>query len=63
MALFIAQLAFPPGAELETIKFAILCGSILAGIISFFAGYRVLNVPGDPHGAATDAEVEPSTSN
>jgi len=63
MALFIAQLAFPPGAELETVKFAILCGSIFAGIISFFAGYRILNVRRDTQGAATDAEAETSTSN
>src|SRR5438445_9503305 len=42
MALFIAQLAFPPGLLLETAKLAILCGSGLAGILSLFAGYRIL---------------------
>ncbi len=42
MALFIAQLAFPPGPLLEIAKFAILCGSGLAGILSLFAGYRIL---------------------
>src|SRR5207247_5850466 len=42
MALFIAQLAFGPGPLLETAKLAILCGSGLAGILSLFAGYRIL---------------------
>ena len=62
MALFIAQLAFTPGAELETAKFAILCGSILAGIISFIAGHKVLKFQSDPNCAATDAEAEASTT-
>jgi len=63
MALFIAQLAFPPGPSLETAKFAILFGSGLAGILSFFAGYRILK-PQDGHGiAATEAEAESSTMN
>jgi Na+/H+ antiporter NhaA len=42
MALFIAQLAFPRGPLLETAKFAILCGSGLAGILSLITGYRIL---------------------
>ena len=42
MALFIAQLAFPPGPLLEIAKLAILCGSGLAGILSLLAGYRIL---------------------
>jgi NhaA family Na+:H+ antiporter len=48
MALFVAQLAFPPGALLETAKFAILCGSGLAGILSLLAGQRILKVETDP---------------
>jgi NhaA family Na+:H+ antiporter len=41
MALFIAQLAFPPGPLLETAKLAILCGSGLAGILSLIVGYQI----------------------
>jgi Na+/H+ antiporter NhaA len=62
MALFIAQLAFPPGAELETAKFAILCGSILAGILSLIVGRKVLKFSRDPDCAVTDAEAEASTT-
>jgi NhaA family Na+:H+ antiporter len=43
MALFIAQLAFPEGSLLETSKLAILCGSVLAGALSLFAGHRILS--------------------
>lgn len=35
MALFIAQLAFPAGAELETAKLAILGGSVVAGLMGW----------------------------
>ncbi len=62
MALFIAQLAFPPGPLLETAKLAILCGSGLAGVISLFAGYRILKVGNGPGVAMTEAEAEASTS-
>ena len=61
MALFIAQLAFPPGPLLETAKLAVLCASSVAGILSLIAGYRILK-PG--HGgsmARTDSEAEGST--
>jgi NhaA family Na+:H+ antiporter len=62
MALFIAQLAFPPGPLLETTKLAILSGSALAAIISLFLGFRVLKVP-EGHGvAATEGDAEASTS-
>jgi NhaA family Na+:H+ antiporter len=62
MALFIAQLAFPPGPLLETAKLAILVGSALAAIISLLVGYRVLKAGDRPGAAATDAEAEASTS-
>jgi Na+:H+ antiporter, NhaA family len=62
MALFIAQLAFPPGALLETAKLAILCGSGLAGILSLLAGYQILKADHDPGAAMTEAEAEASTS-
>lgn len=42
MALFIAQLAFPPGPELETAKLAVLVASAVAGIVGFGLGRRVL---------------------
>jgi NhaA family Na+:H+ antiporter len=61
MALFIAQLAFATGPVLETAKFAILCGSGLAGILSLFAGYGILK---PHHGlgiAKTEGEAEAST--
>jgi NhaA family Na+:H+ antiporter len=61
MALFIAQLAFPPGPLLETAKFAILCGSGLAGILSLFAGYRILKPNHGTGIAKTEAEAEGST--
>jgi NhaA family Na+:H+ antiporter len=61
MALFVAQLAFPSGPLLETSKFAILCGSGLAGILSLCAGYRILK-PNHGRGIAkTDREAEAST--
>ena len=62
MALFIAQLAFPPGTLLETAKLAILCGSGLAGALSLLAGYRILKADHSPGAAMTDAEAEGSTS-
>jgi NhaA family Na+:H+ antiporter len=61
MALFIAQLAFLPGPELETAKFAILCGSILAGILSLISGHKVLRFASDSDCAVTAAEAEAST--
>jgi Na+:H+ antiporter, NhaA family len=62
MALFIAQLAFPPGPLLETAKLAILCGSGFAGALSLVLGYRILRPDSAPGAATTDAEAEASTS-
>jgi NhaA family Na+:H+ antiporter len=62
MALFVAQLAFPSGALLETAKLAILCGSALAAVVSLVAGYRILSLNSAPDAAATDAEAEASTA-
>jgi NhaA family Na+:H+ antiporter len=61
MALFIAQLAFPGGPLLETAKVAILCGSGLAGILSLFAGYRILKPHPGTGITITKAEAEGST--
>jgi Na+:H+ antiporter, NhaA family len=58
MALFIAQLAFSGGPLLETGKFAILCGSGLAGIISLFIGYRILKPHHDTGIAKTESDVQ-----
>jgi NhaA family Na+:H+ antiporter len=62
MALFIAQLAFPPGPLLETSKLAILCGSGLAAILSLIAGYKFLPTNHGRDGAASEAEAEASTA-
>jgi NhaA family Na+:H+ antiporter len=61
MALFIADLAFPPGPLLETSKLAILCGSFLAGVISLIVGYRILKPNHGTGAATTHAEAEAST--
>jgi NhaA family Na+:H+ antiporter len=63
MAIFIAQLAFPAGALLETAKLAILCGSGLAAILSVFAGCRFLKNDEGQGGAKTAEEAESSTLN
>ena len=63
MAIFIAQLAFPPGPLLETAKLAILCGSGLAAILALLAGYRFLGTAQSQGAAITEAEAEASTLN
>lgn len=50
MALFIAQLAFPPGPLLETTKLAVLCASVLAGLLGMAIGLKTLPAP-TAHGA------------
>ncbi|HZJ64739.1 MAG TPA: Na+/H+ antiporter NhaA [Kofleriaceae bacterium] len=42
MALFIAQLAFPPGRLLETAKVAVLAGSVVAALAGFTIGRAIL---------------------
>jgi NhaA family Na+:H+ antiporter len=42
MALFIAQLAFPPGRLLETAKVAVLAGSVVAALAGFAIGRAIL---------------------
>jgi NhaA family Na+:H+ antiporter len=42
MATFIAQLAFPAGAKLETAKLAILLGSAVAALAGYFLGRALL---------------------
>jgi NhaA family Na+:H+ antiporter len=62
MALFIAQLAFPPGPLLETAKLAILCASVIAGVVAFLVGLKTLR-PDPAQGAATcESDAEASTT-
>ncbi len=61
MALFIAQLAFPPGPLLETAKLGILCGSAAAALVGYGAGYALLSERGDPAAATTSSEAEADT--
>lgn len=60
MALFVAQLAFPPGPMLETAKLAILVASGIAGVGGYVLGRRVLGVERRPEAAETEAEAEAS---
>ncbi len=67
MAIFIAQLAFPPGASgeanplLSTAKLAILGASALSATLTFALGPRLLGSGSGPGAARTDAEAESST--
>ncbi|MCK6550184.1 Na+/H+ antiporter NhaA [Myxococcota bacterium] len=61
MALFIAQLAFPPGAMLETAKLAILVGSGVSALLAFALGPLLLGRAAEPEGAGSPAEAEAST--
>jgi NhaA family Na+:H+ antiporter len=73
MALFVAQLAFPPGSQspgallhaealLETSKLAIITGSIVAALLSVVAGRFLLSPRSVPGEASTEAEAEASTT-
>jgi NhaA family Na+:H+ antiporter len=61
MALFIAQLAFPPGPLLETAKLGILCGSGVAAVVAYALGRAILREEHVPGQAATCEEAESST--
>lgn len=61
MAIFISQLAFPPGQVLETAKLSILCASALAAFIAFLAGWILLKPTESDGSARTPAEAEAST--
>jgi NhaA family Na+:H+ antiporter len=72
MALFVAQLAFPPGALplgveasgtlLETSKLAIIAGSAVAAVLSVVAGRFLLSARPAPGQAQSEAEAEASTT-
>lgn len=61
MALFIAQLAFPPGPALETAKLGILAASLGAGLVGYAVGRAVLRRQQVPGAARTEAEAESAT--
>jgi Na+:H+ antiporter, NhaA family len=58
MALFIANLAFPPGPLIEVAKLGILLGSLIASIIGLSAGAALLRsaIPRDAARTLEDAE-------
>jgi Na+:H+ antiporter, NhaA family len=61
MALFIAGLALPPGATLETAKLAILCASLVAAVLAMGLGRVLLpaSAPADAAVTASEAESSP----
>jgi NhaA family Na+:H+ antiporter len=61
MAIFIATLAFPGGAQLEVAKLGVLCASALAGGLGLAAGRVLLSRQPEEGCAVTDAEAEAST--
>jgi Na+/H+ antiporter NhaA len=62
MSIFIAQLAFPAGAHLETAKVGILIGSGTAALLAYMLGRLMLPSKLPDEAAATDAEAEGSTA-
>jgi NhaA family Na+:H+ antiporter len=61
VSLFIATLAFAPGASLDAAKTAILAASTAAGLLSLAAGRVVLAPVLDPGAAQSESEAESST--
>jgi NhaA family Na+:H+ antiporter len=61
MALFIAQLAFPPGPLLETAKLGILCASAIAGVVAYVVGSKTLRREQIEGAAACESAAEAST--
>ncbi len=61
MSIFIAGLAFPAGAWLETAKFAILLGSGAAAVAAYAFGRLVLPATCAPEAATSAAEAESSS--
>lgn len=62
MSIFIASLAFPRGAHLETSKIGILIGSGMAAVLAYGLGRIILPARVAPGAARTAAEAEASTS-
>ncbi len=62
MALFVAQLAFPPGAILETAKLAIISGSALSALLAFAAARVLVRGPVISGAARSEEDAERGTS-
>jgi NhaA family Na+:H+ antiporter len=62
MSIFIAQLAFPSGVNLETAKVGILAASAFAAVLAYVFGRLSLPSRAPAGGAATAAEAEASTA-
>lgn len=62
MSLFVAQLAFPSGALLETAKLGILVGSTLAALIGLGYGALTLSPPSPDERPFADAAVAESST-
>jgi NhaA family Na+:H+ antiporter len=62
MATFIAQLAFPAGANLEAAKLGILTGSAVTAVAGYLIGRAVLPENAAPDAASTASDAEASTS-
>ncbi len=60
MALFVAQLAYPAGLNLETAKLGILTGSGAAAVLAFALGRALL--PSRPLGPAASSESAAESS-
>lgn len=63
MSIFIAELAFPAGTNLETGKFGVLVASGVAGLLAYGLGLVILRARRPLVGAATESLAESSTAN
>lgn len=61
MSIFMAELAFPAGATLQTAKVAILVGSLASALLAYGLGRAILGSP-IPGAAITESEAEGSTT-
>lgn len=62
MALFIAQLAFPPGPLLETAKLGVLCASAISAMLAYVVGVKTLKPEMGRGAASCESDAEASTT-
>ena len=62
MSIFIAELAFPAGTNLETGKFGVLIASGVAALLAYALGTVILRPGGPRVGASTETQAESSTA-
>jgi NhaA family Na+:H+ antiporter len=63
MAIFIADMAFPAGALLETAKLAVLCASGAAAMLGLLLGWKLLHAgAADADDARSESEAEASSA-